>query len=352
VVQKPVVQKSAAPQPAAQKPAAQKPAAQKPAQPTPSAARPAAARPATTSSAKITRPTDARATGEIQREEAKRPEATERPTRTLLPSRSAPREISAKRQLRRAARERRRFEHAEVRRFTRRSRRRRTTVMTITGIVATLAIVLGVAVFSPILALREITIDGTARVSEDEVRAAVGEQLGTPLALVDLGHIREQLAEFPLIRSYVTETVPPNTLLIHIVEREPIAQVQRGETFGQVDPAGVTVASSAEKAALPLVQLDEGGVEGDAFASAVEVLLTMPDSVTTQVDTISATSADDVRLTLSEGGRSVMWGSAHESDLKAQVLEYMLAQESCKSQPIVDVSAPRAAVCGPERPTR
>ena len=54
---------------------------------------------------------------------------------------------------------------------------------------------------------------------------AVDGQLGVPLALLDEDRIRTELGEFSLIRSYVTELVPPDTLLIHIVERAPIGVI-------------------------------------------------------------------------------------------------------------------------------
>jgi cell division protein FtsQ len=234
-----------------------------------------------------------------------------------------------------------------VRRFTKRSRRRRATWLTVGGVVIALGGVLAIAVYSPLLALREITVDGTTRLNADEVRSAVDAQLGTPLALLDLGAIRDDLEAFPLIRSYVTETVPPNTLRIHIVEREPVGIVANGGEFEQVDPAGVVIASSPERPDLPLIEAGENGNSGAAFDSAVEVLLAMPDSVSTQVDTITARTADDVGLTLKGTAPRVVWGSADDSELKARTLAVMLARPECAPLPVIDVSAPLAPICGP-----
>jgi cell division protein FtsQ len=249
--------------------------------------------------------------------------------------------------LRKAARARRHFEHAEVRRFTRRTRRRRATWVTVMAIVGALAVVLAVAVYSPILALREITIDGTSRIDQADLQEAVGDQLGTPLALINFSDIRSELSAFPLIRSYVTETVPPNTLRIHIVEREPIGVVSRGNNFDQVDPAGVVVASSSDRPELPLITMGDGGVDSRAFTSAVEVLLAMPDTVRSQVDTITANTADDVGITLRGTSPRVIWGSADNSEEKATVLTLMLGRPECGAQPVIDVSAPMAPICGP-----
>jgi cell division protein FtsQ len=252
-----------------------------------------------------------------------------------------------RRRQRKAARARRRFERAEVRRFTRRTRRRRATWITVGAIVATLGVVLAVAVYSPILALREITIEGTNRVSEADVRAAIDDQMGTPLALIDFGQIHSELAAFPLIRSYVTETVPPNSLRIQVVEREAIGSVSRSGSFEEVDPAGVVISSSAERSALPLIDVGDKGVDSAAFASAVEVLLAMPQDVVDKVDVITATTADDVSLALKETAARVVWGSADSSEVKAQVLARMLQLPECASLAVVDVSAPLAPICSP-----
>ena len=213
--------------------------------------------------------------------------------------------------------------------------------------IAALAILLAVAVFSPILALKTITIDGITRVQETDVQAAVESQLGTPLALLDYDAIRDDLATFPLIRSYVTEVVPPNTLRIHIVEREPIAAVTNGSSFDLVDPAGVVVASTSDRSGIPLVDPGVDGIGGKGFTTAVEVLLAMPDSVTTRIDTITARTADDVGLTLRDSTLRVVWGDAEDSELKAKDLERLLALPDCTALPVIDVSAPLAPICGP-----
>jgi cell division protein FtsQ len=299
------------------------------------------------------RPADPQAERPAQRPKD-RPETSDPTAPSGLPERTGPATpaaetpAAARRRLRKAARARRRFEHAEVRRFTRRTRRRRATWVTVAAIVAALGLVLAVAIYSPILALREITVDGTSRIDQADVQSAVRDQLGTPLALIDFGEIRSDLAAFPLIRSYVTETVPPNTLRIHIVEREPIGVVSRGNNFDQVDPAGVVVASSSDRPELPLITMGDGGVESRPFTSAVEVLLAMPETVRGQVDTITANTADDVAITLRGTSPRVVWGSADNSEEKATVLTLMLARPECATQVVIDVSAPMAPICGPK----
>ncbi|MFM9878367.1 MAG: FtsQ-type POTRA domain-containing protein [Rhodoglobus sp.] len=216
------------------------------------------------------------------------------------------------------------------------------------GTVASLILIILAAIFSPILALREIRIDGTARVSVDEVHAAVDGQLGTPLALLDFGEITNELAAFPLIRSYVTEIVPPDTLLIHIVERQPVGAVLTGGTYHLVDPAGVTVQVSAERIpGVPIIDVGGAPTPGVVFNAVVEVLLSLPPELLTQVDSASATTQDDVSLVLTGVGQRVTWGSADQSASKATLLAALIAVTDPASAGEFDVSAPTNGVFRP-----
>jgi len=244
-------------------------------------------------------------------------------------ARDAKREAAALRaEARRAAAERRRYEKAEIRRFTRRQRARRITLaVTLATIGLVVALVL-IAVFSPILALRRVEVEGATRVDAGAVADRLDEQLGTPLALIDYGRIDAALRGFPVIESYTTETIPPDTIVVHIVERQPVVSVAKpGGGYLFVDSAGVAVQESADRLpGVPLVTESGTDLPNPAFEAAVEVLLAMPDDLRAQVDTITAKSRDDVSLTLSGVTQAVKWGSADDSAIKARLLEALRAQ--------------------------
>jgi cell division protein FtsQ len=216
-------------------------------------------------------------------------------------------------------------------------------------VVAVLVGVLLIAVFSPILALRTIDVEGAGTIPLSTVRGAVSGQLGTPLALLNDGEIRARLSKITLIRSYVTEVVPPNTLVVRIVERQAIGVLQDGDGYDQVDPAGVVLRQSSTPDDLPVIDIGGAGVGSAGFAAAVKVLLAMPASVFGEVKSISAKTLDNVSLTLDQGDHTVIWGSSSQSDLKAQALKTLLT--TCKSQPVLNVTAPLALACGPNQPT-
>jgi cell division protein FtsQ len=240
---------------------------------------------------------------------------------------------------------------AQSRRFTRGARRRRLVVTTIAGIAVLLLAVLAVAVFSPILALRTVQVEGTSAIPASVVRNALAPQLGTPLALLDDGKIRRELSSIILIRSYVTEVVPPNTLVVRIIERRAIGAVRTSGGYEQVDPAGVVLATSSTAAGLPVIDIGKAGLGSAGFAAAIKVLLAMPESVLSQVASISATTLDNVSVTLTQGSHTIIWGSAAQSDLKARALAILLKTSGCSTQTVLNVTAPLALACGPAQPT-
>ncbi len=92
------------------------------------------------------------------------------------------------------------------------------------------------------------------------------------------------------------------------------------------------------------MQIDENGAEGTGFEAIVEVLVALPPEVLAQVDSIGARTRDDVTLTLAGSDQRVVWGSAADSERKADILAALLAQFAAAGPGEYDVSAPGSAV--------
>lgn len=279
--------------------------------------------------------------GALQKPAAPRaePVAHEAPVTPLVQPEQPPlREEAGTAQVRRAAKVRRRYERAERKRFTAASRRRRRNWLIAGGV--SLALVLGVAVvaFSPAMSVRVIEVAGTSRIPAASIVTALGTQVGTPLALVDQGAVHDELAAFTLIQSYSVEAKLPDTLLVRVVERDPIGAVKTASGFDLVDSAGVVISSTPDlPAGFPQLE----AVSPTAIAAAGEVMRSLPAEIRAQVTSVRAETRDDVTLELGPA-TTVVWGSADDSSLKAAVFASLLAVAPGVSR--YDVSAPDSPV--------
>ncbi|WP_187265024.1 FtsQ-type POTRA domain-containing protein [Homoserinibacter sp. GY 40078] len=231
-------------------------------------------------------------------------------------------------------------------RFTRRARRRRVAWATGLGLVAMLVGLSFGAVYSPLLALRDIQIEGTSRLDPAQLVDAIDGQMGVPLALLDEGRIRDELGKFTLIRSYSIELLPPGTLLVEVTERTPLGTIARADgSFDLVDAAGVVIQNTPKKASgMPVVKVPDDDVTSAAFASAAQVILALPDSVREKVTQVTASTRDDVTLTLAKSKQTVVWGGAESSEHKGRVLAALIKIHGGSGPGEYDVSAPGTAV--------
>ncbi|MCU1477388.1 MAG: cell division protein FtsQ [Subtercola sp.] len=262
-------------------------------------------------------------------------------SRAPSPSRTRSDEALARKNVRVAERKRRRYERSEARRFTERSRRRRLTWIISAAVLVGLVLVVVFTAYSPLFAVRSVDIEGTSRIDASQVQSALADQLGKPLALVDYGAIKNDLATFTLIQSYSTESQLPNTLVIRIVERQPVGAVASGTGFDLVDPAGVVVAHSDQRPdGFPTIDLAGGPVGSPGFLGATAVLAALPADLLAKVDSVSAATPDSVTLVLTGSGQKVVWGSVDNSALKAEVLDKLIGTQSPNDAVTYDVSSP------------
>jgi cell division protein FtsQ len=243
----------------------------------------------------------------------------------------------------RAARARRRALRAEIRRFTQRSRRRRIVWLSVLGAVMLLIGGSVGAAYSPLFSVEKITVAGATTLDPATVEAALADQIGTPLALIDSSEIKAALLAFPLIETYALEARPPHDLTIRIVERTPVGVIASDAGYTLVDAAGVALATTTDQpAGQPLLEIT-GGTDSRAFESAGLVIRSLPADVRAALTGVRASTADDVTLTLNSG-LTVVWGSSDESVLKAAVLAGAIAANPEAST--IDVTSPDVAVIG------
>lgn len=233
-------------------------------------------------------------------------------------------------------------------------RRRRNILWGLTGVVAVLALVMGVALFSPALAVQQVVFDGQKLVGGDVLQEAVAPILSKPLPQVTEGEVQDLLAPVIQVKSARIEAKPPSTLLVHIVERVPVALLKNDSDFLLVDQDGVELGSTKDpaKVALPLIDGGKAAIGKDTFRAITAVLANLPQPILAQLANASAKSPDAVELKLADG-RTVIWGNPSDMELKAEVLGALLNAPAPTPEPgkpaavpakVFDVSAPRHPV--------
>ncbi|MGX5359524.1 cell division protein FtsQ/DivIB [Kocuria sp. KH4] len=226
------------------------------------------------------------------------------------------------------------------------ARRRRRRLGAALGALVALAVLAGVLFLSPALAVRDISVRGAQLTDPASVEEALEGYRGVPLTRISKQEVRERVGAIPQVRSIEVVLEPPHHLLVELHERVPVAAVQDGDEFAVVDSEGVrlTRAATAREAAVPVVTGGPDVLEGERFDAIADVLAALPESVLAQLRTASAESLSSVELTFTDG-RAVVWGTAEDSELKAQVLRELVEARGAGSDvETYDVSSPTRPV--------
>ncbi len=227
-------------------------------------------------------------------------------------------------------------------------KRRRRNVLTVAAVlVALVAGLLAAAVFTPVLAVKTISVSGTRLLTPAQVQTALEPLRGRPLPQVtdeEVGRLLEPLVQ---IKSVSAEARPPSGLAVAVRERVPVALVKQGEQYQLVDVEGIQLAATADPASvsLPVIDGGAGTVGKELFRATADVLGALPADVLAKLSNASAQSVDAVELKLVDG-QTIIWGNAGEKELKAKVLAALLKVPVDPKNPVkvYDVSVPRHPV--------
>ena len=234
--------------------------------------------------------------------------------------------------------ERRRERLAERRRV----RKRRIVRASVAG--AALVLLAWVVFFSPLLALRSggvaVRGAGAAGVADGDVKAAVGEYVGTPLVRLNTGEVESKVRKsLPMVkRAKVTRNFPGG-VTVALTLRKPVACMMEKTSCTAIDEDGVRLdVPKSQTSSLPKLKLADGDAPR-ATSIMGAVLGALDEGTRRQVASVEVTRAGQVSFTLQDGA-TVNWGGAEESAVKARVLKGLLSQKA----KFYDVSAPHAPV--------
>jgi len=121
------------------------------------------------------------------------------------------------------------------------------------------------------LRVQEIFVEGRTETPAQHVLEILNVKRGTPILGFDPASAKAELEQLPWVKEASVERRLPDTILVRIVERQPLALWQRGGRLAVIDEGGSEIkgADPARFAGLPMV------VGDDAPAHAASLLALM-----------------------------------------------------------------------------
>ncbi|MEV4244372.1 FtsQ-type POTRA domain-containing protein [Streptosporangium canum] len=190
--------------------------------------------------------------------------------------------------------------------------------------------------FSSVLGVRDIRVVGNLGIPAQQIQQATGVPKGRPLAVVDVEAVEQRIGGIRRIESVRVSRGWPGTLVVEIVEREPVAVVAVGPKFALMDRHGVmTEIKDVAPPSLPLLRVDRPQPGDPATAAALTVIQALPEDLARRLSEVLAPSPETVSMRLKDG-REVVWGGRDRPAAKAGILVTLLKRPA----DTYDVSSP------------
>lgn len=216
------------------------------------------------------------------------------------------------------------------------------------AVLVTLALLGWLVLASSLLALDEDAVDvtgagETTSVATQEVHERVAPHVGTPLARLDTHAVAADVGTITAVRGVQVHRSWPTGITVAVEPRIAVAAARGDDGVELLDVDGVVLGrSDDEPADLPVVTVPlDDAATARTLEAVLEVLAALPADLRADVATAGAARPGAIELEL-EDGATVRWGDAHESELKAAVLEVLRADPA----ELYDLTVPRAPTTG------
>lgn len=190
--------------------------------------------------------------------------------------------------------------------------------------------------FSSVFAATEVRVNGLSLLTEQQVTDAAAVELGGPLATQDVDAIRGRVAALAPVAEVRVERRFPHTIEITVTERTLAYVWMDGGVARWVDANGVVFHEGGETAQ-GIVKANIAAPDQRLLKDVATVVSAVVPVLGDRITLLQASAVDRIEIQLSDGD-TVVWGSAEQSQVKAQVLSVLLSQDAS----VYDVSAPHA----------
>ncbi|WP_067795792.1 cell division protein FtsQ/DivIB [Actinomadura formosensis] len=203
-----------------------------------------------------------------------------------------------------------------------------------------LGLVAWVLLGSRLLVVRHVEVTGADLAPRDRIAAAAEIPVGTPMARLRTGAIRERVERLREVESAEIERHWPGTVRIVVRERVPVAVFARGGRYHLLDRYGVTVADRGSRPpGLPVLTVASPGPSDTATRAALTVLSELPERLSGGLAEVEATGPEAVTLYMKDG-QTVVWGAAERAGEKIRLLDAVRRTVAGRALRTVDISSP------------
>jgi cell division protein FtsQ len=236
--------------------------------------------------------------------------------------------------------------------------RRRRLLRAVATVVVVVVLGLGVlvALHSPVLAVRHVTIEGSVHTPRAELLDAAGLTQRPPMIDVSPGQIAQRLDALPWVGRAVVSRHWPDTVTFTITERVPVAAVVAGPgRWALVDRTGRVLATVATPPPAMVVLTSPapvrppGAVLATTADPGLDVAAQLPPVLVGRVHAVAVSATGAVTLDLGSGLSAVL-GPDTDLAAKFEALASVLAAAPPRGTAQIDVTVPSAPAVGPPPP--
>lgn len=200
---------------------------------------------------------------------------------------------------------------------------------------------------SSVFAVDRIRVLGEDHLRAAEVVRRSGIVPGTNLLFLDARAVERRIEADPWVRDAVVSRTFPSTVTIRVVERDPVAVVERNGGAVLVASDGTELGPGPPDPGLPLLTAERdapgGGAAVPATGAPARALAALPPGLRARVREVAVLPDGGLRLRLASGTR-VLFGGPDRAVEKGRVLRSILrwAEGEGVALATVDVRAPWA----------
>ncbi len=199
---------------------------------------------------------------------------------------------------------------------------------------------------SALLDLDRVEVGGAFGSEADEVVAATGLELGTPLLDLDLATASDAVVALPWVQTAEVSRAWPGTVTVDVVRRLPVALLPTGDGGGVIiDAEGIAIARTPSAAVgdLPVITVTASGDLGDvqSFAlPAIAVIEAVPDDLVPWIETyaIEYDGGEEAEIVLDlVGSATAELGIGTDVAAKLDALRTVLGRVELSCVSVIDV---------------